>query len=180
VFPQGRFALDIAPAGRQNGAMRITIIAIGRLKAGPERDLAARYFDRLSKTGGGVGLELGRIVEIAESRGQTADARKREEAEMIRRALPADARLILLDERGETPSSEKFADALADLRDRGARDLVIAIGGADGHDAGLRAEAAAVVSFGRLTWPHQIVRILLAEQLYRAVTILSGHPYHRA
>jgi 23S rRNA (pseudouridine1915-N3)-methyltransferase len=159
--------------------MKITIIAVGRLKAGPERELAARYLDRFAKAGPPVALEWGRVIEIAESRASADEQRKREEAAAIRKHCPPDSRLILLDENGRTPSSEEFADQLGHLRDGGCREMVFAIGGADGHDAGLLAEAAATLSFGRLTWPHQIVRILLAEQLYRASTILAGHPYHR-
>lgn len=160
--------------------MKITIIAVGRLKAGPERELSSRYLDRFSKAGPPVALEWGRVVEIAESRATTAEQRKRDEAAAIRKSLPADARLILLDENGKAPSSEEFADQLARLRDTGCRDVAFAIGGADGHDDENLAQAETTLSFGRLTWPHQIARILLAEQLYRAATILSGHPYHRS
>lgn len=160
--------------------MRITIVAVGRLKAGPERELSGRYLDRFSKAGPPVALEWGRVVEIVESRASTAEQRKREEATAIRKNLSPDAHLVLLDENGKTPSSEEFASQMGRLRDGGCREMVFAIGGADGHDGDLLAEAAATLSFGRLTWPHQIARILLAEQLYRASTILSGHPYHRA
>jgi 23S rRNA (pseudouridine1915-N3)-methyltransferase len=117
---------------------------------------------------------------VAESRASTAELRKREEAALLARAMPEGAALILLDERGKTPDSPGFAATLARLRDDGRRDLVIAIGGADGLDPDLHAKADAVICFGRMTWPHQLVRIMAAEQLYRAATILSGHPYHRA
>ncbi len=160
--------------------MKITIVAIGRLKAGPERDLASRYLDRFAKAGPSVALEWSRVVEIPESRASTSDQRKREEAAAIRKICPADVHLIVLDENGKVPSSQELADRLAHLRDGGCREIIFAIGGADGHDADLLAKAAGTLSFGRLTWPHQIVRILLAEQLYRASTILSGHPYHRS
>jgi Uncharacterized conserved protein len=160
--------------------MRVTLFAIGRLKAGQEAELAGRYLDRLGKAGAAVGLEYARTVEISESRAQTADVRKREEARELEKALPHAAALIVLDERGTSLTSPDFANLLARLRDEGRRDLVLAIGGADGFDASVRQKADAVISFGRMTWPHQLVRIMLAEQLYRATTILSGHPYHRA
>jgi 23S rRNA (pseudouridine1915-N3)-methyltransferase len=94
--------------------------------------------------------------------------------------LQAGTALILLDERGKSFSSEDFAGRLGLLRDGGRKALVIAIGGADGHDQSLRDQAELVMSFGLLTWPHQLVRVMLGEQLYRAATILSGHPYHRS
>lgn len=160
--------------------MRITLFAVGRLKAGPENELSSRYLDRFAKAGGALGLDFVRTIEVAESRAATADLRKKEEAAQLVRALPDGAALILLDERGKTPDSPGFADHLARLRDEGRRDLVVAIGGADGLDPDLHARADAVISFGRMTWPHQLVRIMAAEQLYRAVTILAGHPYHRS
>ncbi|MFC3073968.1 23S rRNA (pseudouridine(1915)-N(3))-methyltransferase RlmH [Shinella pollutisoli] len=159
--------------------MRIGLFAVGRLKAGPEKELAARYLDRFAKAGPAVGLDLGRISEVAESRAGNAETRKREEAAMLEKALPEGGVLVLLDERGKALDSPAFADLLAGFRDAGKRDLVIAVGGADGLDPALRDRADAILCLGRLTWPHQLVRILIAEQLYRAVTILSGHPYHR-
>ena len=160
--------------------MRVTLYAVGRLKSGPERDLTARYVDRFKKTGAALGLDFNRIVEIPESRASDAATRKREEAAALTKQLPQDAVLVLLDERGKTPNSEAFAATLGRWRDAGRRDLAIAIGGADGHDPDLRESADAVIGFGKMTWPHQMVRIMLAEQLYRAATILAGHPYHRA
>ncbi|NTF33217.1 23S rRNA (pseudouridine(1915)-N(3))-methyltransferase RlmH [Rhizobium skierniewicense] len=159
--------------------MRISIFAVGRLKSGPEKDLASRYLDRFAKTGPAIGLEFARIIEIAESRASNADTRKREEAAMLEKHLTDGAALILLDERGKALDSPAFADLFGNMRDGGKRDLVIAIGGADGLDPALYDKASAVLCLGKLTWPHQLVRILIAEQLYRAVTILSGHPYHR-
>jgi 23S rRNA (pseudouridine1915-N3)-methyltransferase len=160
--------------------MRVGLFAVGRLKAGPEKDLATRYLDRFAKVGPAVGLEFSRVIEVVESRSPQAEQRKREEAQMLDKALPDNAVLILLDERGKALGSEEFADMLGRLRDGGKRDLIIAIGGADGLDPELTARAEARISFGKMTWPHQMVRIMAAEQLYRAVTILSGHPYHRA
>ena len=160
--------------------MRIGLFAVGRLKAGPEKELAARYIDRFAKTGPAIGLEAGRMTEVAESRASNSETRKRDEAAMLEKALPDGSVLILLDERGKALDSEAFADLLGKYRDAGKRDLTIAIGGADGLDPALHDRADAVLCLGKLTWPHQLVRILIAEQLYRAVTILSGHPYHRA
>ena len=160
--------------------MRIGLFAVGRLKAGPEKELAARYIDRFAKAGPAIGLELARIAEVSESRAAGAETRKREEASLLLRSLPDAAVLVLLDERGKALDSEAFASLIGTYRDQGKRDLVVAVGGADGLDPGLAERADAVVCFGKMTWPHQLVRILIAEQLYRAVTILSGHPYHRA
>lgn len=160
--------------------MKISVHAVGRMKAGPEKLLADRYFERFAKSGPAVGLEFAGIAEIAEGRGQTASERRREEGQKLQTQLQPGTALILLDERGKSFSSEDFAGRLGLLRDGGRKALVIAIGGADGHDQSLRDQAELVMSFGLLTWPHQLVRVMLGEQLYRVATILSGHPYHRA
>lgn len=159
--------------------MKITLHAVGRMKAGPERELADRYLDRFAKSGPAVGLEFSGVVEIAEGRGQTASERRREEGQKLQSALQAGSALILLDERGRSFSSEEFAGRIGLLRDGGRKAAVIAIGGADGHDESLRRQAELVLSLGAMTWPHQLVRIMIGEQLYRAAAILAGHPYHR-
>lgn len=159
--------------------MRIVIAAVGRLKDGPERQLAARYAERAAQAGRGVALGPLDLREIPESRARRAEDRKREEAEALRALLVPGARLIALDETGKTFSSPEFAARLGRWRDDGAPAVQFVIGGADGLDPGLVKAAALSLAFGRMTWPHQIVRALLAEQVYRAVTILSGHPYHR-
>jgi 23S rRNA (pseudouridine1915-N3)-methyltransferase len=159
--------------------MRITVFAVGRMKSGPERELADRYLDRLRKTGVPLGLEFTSVIEIAESRAPQAELRKQEESAKVLEALDQGGVLILLDERGKTMPSEAFAASVARFRDDGKRQLLVAIGGPDGHDASLRDRADVVLALGAMTWPHQIVRILVAEQLYRATTILAGHPYHR-
>lgn len=159
--------------------MRISLFAVGRLKSGPERELAERYLDRFAKTGPAVGLEYGKLTEINESRAGNAETRKREEAAHLEKLIADGAPMILLDERGKALDSPAFADLLGTMRDAGKRDLIVAIGGPDGLDPGLAAQAAHMLSFGKMTWPHQMVRVMLAEQLYRAVTILSRHPYHR-
>lgn len=148
------------------------------MKAGPERDLVARYLDRLAKTGSAVGMEFAGVTEIAESQARSAEQRMREEADRLESAL-GDAALVLLDERGKNMTSPAFAGYLSRHIDGGRKAMVVAIGGADGHDPALRGNADLLLSFGALTWPHQLVRVLLAEQLYRASTILSNHPYHR-
>ncbi|MDQ0997247.1 23S rRNA (pseudouridine1915-N3)-methyltransferase [Phyllobacterium ifriqiyense] len=159
--------------------MRISVFAVGRMKSGPERELADRYLDRFKKTGASLGLEFSSVTEIVESRAQQADLRKQEESAQLLKALDAGGVLVLLDERGKTMASDVFASSIAKFRDEGKRQLLLAIGGPDGHDAALRERADLVLALGAMTWPHQIVRILVAEQLYRATTILSGHPYHR-
>lgn len=160
--------------------MRISIFAVGRMKAGPERELADRYLDRLKKSGAPLGLDFAGVSEIVESRAAQADLRKQEEAGKLLETLDQGSALILLDERGKALGSEAFANSIARFRDDGKRQLVLAIGGPDGHDPKLRAKADIVLALGVMTWPHQIARVLLAEQLYRATTILSGHPYHRS
>ncbi|WP_040592511.1 23S rRNA (pseudouridine(1915)-N(3))-methyltransferase RlmH [Mesorhizobium metallidurans] len=160
--------------------MKISVHAVGRMKAGPEKQLADRYFERFAKSGPAVGLEFAGIAEIVEGRAQTATERRREEGQRLQTYLLPGAALMLLDERGRNLSSDDFAGRIGLLRDGGRKALVIAIGGADGHDQSLRDQADLMVSFGAPTWPHQLVRVMLGEQLYRAATILSGHPYHRS
>ncbi|GGE26952.1 ribosomal RNA large subunit methyltransferase H [Agaricicola taiwanensis] len=157
--------------------MKIVLAAVGRLKDGPERALADRYMERASQAGRALALGPITTVELPESRGSQSEQRKREEADALSARLPSC--YIALDERGQMLDSPAFAEALRNFRDRGEAALGLVIGGPDGLAVSLRDGAALTISFGRLTWPHQIVRILAAEQLYRATTILSGHPYHR-
>lgn len=159
--------------------MRVGIIAIGRMKDGPERQLVARYLDRAAASGKALGLSGFSVTEFAESRLSSASSRKAEEAKTILKAIPEKSVLIALDERGGTLSSEAFSQRIADWRDAGRAALHLVIGGADGLDAPLRTRADLMLSFSPMTWPHQLVRIMAAEQLYRSTTILSGHPYHR-
>ena len=160
--------------------MRLRIVAVGRLKAGPERDLAERYLDRAAKSGRALGITRLDLRELVESRAARADDRRDEEARAILAEAGADAALVVLDETGRSLGSADFARFVAERRDRGTADMVFAIGGPDGHGAAVRERADLAIAFGAMTWPHQLVRIMLAEQIYRAVTILSGHPYHRA
>jgi 23S rRNA (pseudouridine1915-N3)-methyltransferase len=159
--------------------MRIAIHAVGRLKAGPERELAERYLDRADKAGRVLGITGVGVREVPESRARDAKVRKDEEAAALLADCAPGVLLIALDERGDLPTSERFAALLGEARDRGTPEAVLLIGGPDGHGPAVLSRAGHRVSFGRLTWPHQIVRILAAEQVYRAVTILGGHPYHR-
>ena len=161
--------------------MNMSLFAIGRMKTGPERELVARYLERFEKSAPAIGLGFGGLVEKPESRLPDAAQRKREEALWLISHLDAQPStlLVLLDETGKSLPSEILAEFIAKKRDAGLRHIVFAIGGADGHDESLKSRADLVLSFGAATWPHQMVRIMLAEQLYRSVTILSGHPYHR-
>ena len=153
--------------------MRILVAAVGRARAGPEAALFEHFRDRVRTWK----LDL-REVEVKRNlpAGQVSDA----EAEILLETVPEGAQVIALDEGGKQLSSEEFADLLGNLQDDGCRDLVFLIGGADGHGTALRARADRTLAFGRNTWPHMLVRGLLAEQIYRAQQILSGHPYHRA
>jgi 23S rRNA (pseudouridine1915-N3)-methyltransferase len=159
--------------------MRIVLAAIGRMKKGPERELVARYLDRARANGRSLGLAGFDIAEKAESRAGSAVRRKAEEAQALIAACPDGFVRVALDEHGKTTTSERFAADIAAWRDAGRPGVDFFIGGADGLDAALVDSADLVLGFSSLTWPHQLVRIMLAEQLYRATTILSGHPYHR-
>ena len=159
--------------------MRLSIHAIGRMKQGPKRELVARYLDRATATGRPLSLTGFEVSEFPESRATSATARKAEEARALRAGLVDGTILITLDERGKSITSEALARQIGHWRDDGRGALSFVIGGADGLDQGLVAGAGLVLSFSPLTWPHQLVRIMLAEQLYRVTTILSGHPYHR-
>jgi 23S rRNA (pseudouridine1915-N3)-methyltransferase len=158
--------------------MRLLVCAVGRLKAGPERDLTARYVERLAVQGRGLALGPLDTHEIEESRARRADARKADEAERLL-AAAGNAPLVALDERGKSLASEAFAARIAAFRDAGLPALAFLVGGPDGLAPSLVARAELTLSFGAMTWPHLLVRALLAEQLYRAATILAGHPYHR-
>ena len=152
--------------------MRITLAAVGRAKAGPARDLYELYAERLT-------WQLA-LKEVEERRPLAPSALKEREGELLLAAVPENARLIALDEAGRSLASADFARLIGRWRDEGIRDLAIVIGGAEGLSAVVRARADLVLALGAMTWPHLLVRGMIAEQLYRAETILSGHPYHRA
>ena len=160
--------------------MRLVVIAIGRMKQGPERKLADRYRERFDDTGRKLGFRGLEIHEIPESRARDAATRIAEEANAIAAAIPEKSVLVALDERGENIDSTVFSRYLAHWRDQGTGSTMFMIGGADGLSPELRRKAGLRIAFGSATWPHQMVRIMLLEQLYRAATILAGHPYHRS
>jgi 23S rRNA (pseudouridine1915-N3)-methyltransferase len=160
--------------------MRVVVIAIGRLKQGPEGELAERYRERFDDIGRKLGFRGLEIHEIAESRARDAATRMTEEAAVISAAIPAKSTLVALDERGDNLDSAAFARHLGRWRDEAVANTIFVIGGADGLSPDLRRKAKLRIAFGSATWPHQMVRVLLLEQLYRAATILAGHPYHRA
>ncbi|MCA0422365.1 MAG: 23S rRNA (pseudouridine(1915)-N(3))-methyltransferase RlmH [Proteobacteria bacterium] len=159
--------------------MKVSLIAVGRLKSGPERQLCDRYAERFSATCRAIGVQDIRILELPESNQRRPDDRMAEEARTIAAALPESGLLITFDERGSSMTSPEFAARLRQEREAGTAALSLVIGGPDGLAPSLRQRAGLVLSFGRLTLPHQMVRALALEQLYRAATILTGHPYHR-
>lgn len=155
--------------------MKVQICAVGRLRAGPEKTLIDDYLSRFDKTGRGLSLGPVSVLEVDDRKGGGMAA----QAPLLRRAIPQGAVICALDERGTVETSPKFARRLEGWRDAGRSDLAFVIGGADGIDPGLRAEADHLLSFGAMVWPHMMVRVMLSEQLYRAASILSGGPYHR-
>ena len=160
--------------------MRVVIAAVGRLKSGPERDLAERYLKRAAQAGRSIGLTGFEIIEIRESRADNAARRMLEESIAIANVIPERAVTVRMDERGESLSSSAFAHRLQTWRAEDKPAIVFVIGGADGLAPALKDRSNLTLAFGAATWPHQMVRVMLLEQIYRAVTILSGHPYHRA
>jgi 23S rRNA (pseudouridine1915-N3)-methyltransferase len=160
--------------------MRIVVAAVGRLKQGSETELSERYRKRVAQTGRQLGLRDIEIIEIRESRAADAGKRMLEESIALANVIPQDAVVVLLDSHGENLDSVGFATQLAKWRANGRSAVVFLIGGADGLAASLREKAELRLSFGAATWPHQLVRVMLLEQLYRSMTILAGHPYHRA
>jgi 23S rRNA (pseudouridine1915-N3)-methyltransferase len=159
--------------------MRLIVAAVGRMKQGPERDLVARYRERIAKAGRNVGFQSIEVVEIGDSRATDAERRRTEESIALAQLIPERATTVLLDERGDDLPSAGLAGLLQRWRDQGHPATVFMIGGADGVSPSVREKADLCLAFGAATWPHQLVRIMLLEQLYRSVTILSGHPYHR-
>jgi 23S rRNA (pseudouridine1915-N3)-methyltransferase len=159
--------------------MRLIIAAVGRLKDGAERELLARYRDRFDGMAKRLGLGPVAWHEVAESRAATAAKRCSEEGlSLLRLARDADV-VVALDERGKCLTSEAFARLLSRARDDGAGVLAVLVGGPDGLAEEVRKAAHVKLSLGTMTLPHGLARIVLAEQLYRAATILAGHPYHR-
>ncbi|GLQ35393.1 ribosomal RNA large subunit methyltransferase H [Amylibacter marinus] len=155
--------------------MRVHLCVVGRLRNGPEYTLIDDYRARFDKTGRNIGLGPLKIHEVEAKKGGGMAA----EADLLRRAMPKGALLVCMDERGKVLSSPEFANHLGKWRDQGQGDIALIIGGADGIDPALRAEADFSLSFGKMVWPHMLVRVMIAEQLYRGANILSGGPYHR-
>ncbi|EKE74281.1 MULTISPECIES: 23S rRNA (pseudouridine(1915)-N(3))-methyltransferase RlmH [Roseobacteraceae] len=155
--------------------MKVHINAVGRLRAGPEAALIADYTTRFDRTGRALGLGPLTLSEVEDKKGGGMKA----EAVLLERALPKGAVIVTMDERGKLLSSPEFADKLANWRDAGRSDVAFVIGGADGIDPSLRAQAEFSISLGKMVWPHMLVRAMLTEQLYRAASILAGSPYHR-
>lgn len=155
--------------------MRIQISVVGRLRGGPEKELIDDYLKRFERTGKAFGFTECTIVEVEDKKGGGQQA----EAELLLKSIPKGAVIVTLDERGKLLSSPEFACNLADWRDNGAPCICFVIGGADGLIKELRKQADYSISFGKMVWPHMLARVMLCEQLYRAVSILAGSPYHR-
>ena len=160
--------------------MRIHIGAIGKLKKSPEHSLSDEYFDRVRKLGRTSGITALDIKEYPESQAASANLRKSDEAIRLLAGCPPHSTIIILDENGTQLSSQKLATRIGRFRDEGVQTLAFLIGGPDGHDNDLLAKGALKIAFGSMTWPHRLVRIMLAEQIYRSITILLNHPYHRS
>jgi 23S rRNA (pseudouridine1915-N3)-methyltransferase len=159
--------------------MRLVVAAIGRLKDGPERELAERFRKRAAQSGRNIGFRDVDVVEVRESRAQDVGKRMIEESIALTSIIPDRAITIILDERGESLDSATLASRLGRWRDDGRPATIFIIGGDDGLAPALRDKASLKLAFGAATWPHQLVRVMLLEQIYRAISILSGHPYHR-
>jgi 23S rRNA (pseudouridine1915-N3)-methyltransferase len=160
--------------------MRLVVIAVGRLKQGPERELAEAYRKRAQATGRALGVRDIEIVEIRESRAQDVERRRVEEAIAIASIIPERAIIVVLDEHGDNLDSTALSGLLRAWRTEDPPAVCFVVGGADGLAPSLQQRAKLKLAFGSATWPHQLVRVMLLEQLYRAASIVAGHPYHRA
>jgi len=157
----------------------VTLAAVGRARDQPETVLFKEFWQRAAAIGPRLGFTAFSTLIVDTSRRATAEARTLEEAERLTRKAPLAAHRIVCDERGRSMTSDAFAAILKQLRDDGASDVLFVIGGPDGLSPSFRTGAQHVIAFGSQTWPHLLVRAMLAEQIYRALTILLGHPYHR-
>jgi 23S rRNA (pseudouridine1915-N3)-methyltransferase len=160
--------------------MRVIVAAIGRLKSGPETELSERFRKRAAQTGRNLGWRDVEIVEIRESRAAEPAKRMLEESIALTSVIPPGGVVVLMDSRGDNLDSASLAAQFSKWRANDKAAVVFMIGGADGLSPSLQDKAQVHLSFGAATWPHQLVRVMLLEQLYRAATILTGHPYHRA
>ncbi len=159
--------------------MKILIASIGRLKSGEEKPLFDRYLKRSRDIGKSVGVNSIDLIELAESRNQKITKRKEEEANSIITSLPNPNFLIALDQTGKSLNSNELTELIQQLRSQNTKNLAFAIGGADGLSPNILENSNLILAFGAMTWPHQLVRIMLVEQIYRSFTIQTGHPYHR-
>jgi len=150
------------------------------MKAGPERDLLDRYVKRMDAVASSIGGSRVYWRELDEGRARNVEERRAEEARAIVATAPKGAWLTVLDERGAALTSAQWAAEIGKARDASFPAYAVAIGGPDGVDPRLRGAVRSLISFGAMTWPHQLLRVMAAEQLYRALSILAGHPYHRA
>jgi len=155
--------------------MRLLVAAVGRLRGGPEADLVEHYLTRATAAGRSAAFGPCDLVEV--EAGQSGDAAR--EASLLLAAIPKGAQIILLDERGESWPSRLFGRKLAQWRDQGVPVIAFVIGGPNGADAAVKSAAHATLAFGPQTWPHRLARVMLAEQIYRAISIETGGPYHR-
>jgi 23S rRNA (pseudouridine1915-N3)-methyltransferase len=159
--------------------MKLVVAAVGRIKRGPEQELAERFRERAGKAGRALGFRGVDVIEIDESRARRPEDRAGEEAAALAKIFPENAAIVMLDEGGKALSSTELAGTIGRWRDHGKQAAVFVIGGPDGLDDRLLRRADLRLAFGAATWPHQLVRIMLLEQIYRGITILAGHPYHR-
>ena len=156
------------------------IAAVGHGRGASEGALTDEYIDRAAKLGRNMGFTAIAVEEVAVSKARDIKARMEQEAERLAARVPEGAHVVLLDAKGKGMTSEDFADMLGALRDAGTRDIAFVIGGPDGLAPLPGKKSGRSLAFGPQTWPHLLVRAMLAEQVYRALTILAGHPYHRA
>lgn len=160
--------------------MRVTIAAIGKLKSGPELELVMLYAHRCTQQGKLCGMSGIEIIEIPEARSSNLAERRNEEATKLLKAIPQGAMAVMLDERAKQLQSRELANQMAHWRDEGSSELVFLLGGPDGHGSAVKQACQFTLSLGTMTWPHRMARAMIAEQIYRAMTILTNHPYHRA
>lgn len=159
--------------------MRLLILAVGQARGTPEGSLSDHYCARAATMGKRLGFAAIQVEEVAGSKSRDATMRIREEGERLIARIPQQAHVVCLDAKGKGMTSDAFAEMLGAMRDAGARDLAFLIGGPDGLNVGPKVKPGRSLAFGPQTWPHLLVRAMLAEQIYRAMTILAGHPYHR-
>ncbi|MGB8365401.1 MAG: 23S rRNA (pseudouridine(1915)-N(3))-methyltransferase RlmH [Rhizomicrobium sp.] len=159
--------------------MRLLVLAVGHARGTSENPLVEDYIARARTFGRRLGFSSVAVEEVAVSKLRETKARIAEEGERLAARIPPGAHVVFLDARGKGMTSEDFAEMLAAMRDAGARDLVFLIGGPDGLDPGPAVKSSRSLAFGPQTWPHLLVRAMLSEQIYRALTIMGGHPYHR-